>query len=91
MEVNSQLTTDKALRDYQLVCRAREDGDQRAYADLMRMYKEPIYLLLLKMTNNPTEADDYRWATLNEIKTEIEKKPDSFTYWFKEIIGRMNY
>ena len=58
MEVNSQLTTDKALRDYQLVCRAREDGDQRAYADLMRMYKEPIYLLLLKMTNNPTEADD---------------------------------
>ncbi|MBR4175975.1 MAG: sigma-70 family RNA polymerase sigma factor [Bacteroidales bacterium] len=58
MEVNSQLTTEKALRDYQLVCRAREDGDQRAYADLMRMYKEPIYLLLLKMTNNPTEADD---------------------------------
>lgn len=58
MEVNSQLTTDKALRDYQLVCRARDDGDQRAYADLMRMYKEPIYLLLLKMTNNPTEADD---------------------------------
>ena len=52
------MTTDKALRDYQLVCRAREDGDQRAYADLMRMYKEPIYLLLLKLTNNPTEADD---------------------------------
>lgn len=58
MEVNSQLTTEKAQRDYQLVCRARENGDQRAYADLMRMYKEPIYLLLLKMTNNPTEADD---------------------------------
>ena len=54
MEVNSQLTTDKARRDYQLVCRARENGDQRAYADLMRMYKEPIYLMLLKMTNNPT-------------------------------------
>lgn len=58
MELNTQLTTDKARRDYQLVCRAREEGDQRAYADLMRMYKEPIYLMLLKMTNNPTEADD---------------------------------
>ena len=58
MEVNSQLTTDKARRDYQLVCRARENGDQRAYADLMRMYREPIYLMLLKMTKNPTEADD---------------------------------
>ena len=52
------MTTDKAQRDYQLVCRAREEGDQRAYADLMRMYREPIYLMLLKMTNNPTDADD---------------------------------
>ena len=58
MEVNKQLATEKAQRDYQLVCRARENGDQRAYADLMSMYKEPIYLMLLKMTNNPTEADD---------------------------------
>ena len=58
MEVNAQLTTEKAQRDYQLVCRAREEGDQRAYADLMRMYREPIYLMLLKMTNNPTDADD---------------------------------
>ena len=35
---------------------------------------------------DPTEADGYRWATLNEIKSEIEKEPDSFTYWYKEII-----
>ncbi len=53
-----QFSTEKAERDYMLVCRARENGDQRAYADLMRMYREPIYLMLLKMTNNATEADD---------------------------------
>lgn len=58
MEATHQLITDKAQRDYQLVCRAREQGDQRAYTDLMRLYKEPIYLMLLKMTKNPTEADD---------------------------------
>ena len=58
MESTHQLITDKAQRDYQLVCRAREQGDQRAYTDLMRLYKEPIYLMLLKMTKNPTEADD---------------------------------
>lgn len=58
MEVAAKFPTEKAQRDYQLVCRAREHGDQRAYADLMRMYKEPLYLMLLKMTNNPTEADD---------------------------------
>ncbi len=50
--------TEKAQRDYLLVCRAREEGDERAYADLMRMYREPLYLMLLKMTNDPTEADD---------------------------------
>ncbi len=58
MEVTTKFATEKAQRDYQLVCRAREAGDQRAYADLMRMYREPIYLMLLKMTNNATEADD---------------------------------
>ena len=36
MEVTSQLSTDKAVRDYQLVCLALEKGDQRAYADLMQ-------------------------------------------------------
>lgn len=58
MEVKTHFQTEKAQRDYALVCRAREQGDQRAYADLMRAYKEPLYLMLLKMTNDPTEADD---------------------------------
>jgi RNA polymerase sigma-70 factor (ECF subfamily) len=58
MELTPQLTTEKAQRDYQLVRRACDNGDQRAYADLMSMYREPIYLMLLKMTNNPVEADD---------------------------------
>ena len=52
------LSTEKAKRDYLLVCQAREQGNQQAYADLMRMYKEPVYTMLLKMTNNPMEADD---------------------------------
>lgn len=38
---------------------------------------------------DPTEADGYRWAPLNEIKSEIENEPDSFTYWFKEIIEKL--
>ena len=58
MEIGVTFATEKAQRDYALVCRAREKGDERAYADLMRMYKEPLYLMLLKMTKNPTEADD---------------------------------
>ena len=38
---------------------------------------------------DPAEADGYRWATLDEIKAEMKKSPDSFTYWFKEIIFRL--
>ena len=49
---------DKAQRDYQLVIAARDKGDQRAYADLMRYYREPIYLMLLRMTHSPVDADD---------------------------------
>ena len=58
MEAAPKLPTEKAKRDYLLVCKARENGDQRAYADLMRMYREPLYLMLLKMTKDPVEADD---------------------------------
>ena len=55
--VNIQLT-DKAARDYRLVCLAREKGDEKAFADLLKIYREPLYLMLLKMTNDPVEADD---------------------------------
>ena len=52
------LTNEKAQRDYQLFLAARDRGDQRAYADLMRYYREPIYLMLLRMTHSPVDADD---------------------------------
>ena len=55
--VNIQLT-DKAARDYRLVCLARENGDEKAFADFLKIYREPLYLMLLKMTNDPVEADD---------------------------------
>ena len=55
--VNIQLT-DKVARDYRLVCLARENGDEKAFADLLKIYREPLYLMLLKMTNDPVEADD---------------------------------
>ncbi|MDD3286827.1 MAG: sigma-70 family RNA polymerase sigma factor [Bacteroidales bacterium] len=58
MEVSSTNLTEKAIRDYQLVCQARDHGNQKAYADLMNTYREPIYYMLLKMTNSSTDADD---------------------------------
>lgn len=40
---------------------------------------------------DPAEADDYRWETLENIRTEIKNNPDSFTFWFKEIIFMQNF
>ncbi len=57
MEVISHLT-EKAIRDYKLVQLALNDGDQNAYAELMHHYRDSLYFMLLKMTNDATDADD---------------------------------
>jgi RNA polymerase sigma-70 factor (ECF subfamily) len=57
MEVNQKLT-EKALRDCELVRLALEKGDQKAYADLMNNYRDSLYYMLLKMTNDATDAED---------------------------------
>lgn len=56
MEVNSNLTH-KAQRDHELVIAAL-DGNQDSYAELMNNYKDSLYFMLLKMTNNATDAED---------------------------------
>jgi RNA polymerase sigma factor (sigma-70 family) len=57
MEVNIRLT-DKGLRDYELVQAALDRGQQGAYAELMRNYRDTLYFMMLKMTNNPQDAED---------------------------------
>jgi RNA polymerase sigma-70 factor (ECF subfamily) len=57
MEISSHLT-EKAQRDFKLVIAAREQGDQKAFASLMHNYRDAIYFMLLKMTNDSDDADD---------------------------------
>jgi len=57
MEVTSHLT-EKAQRDYLLVQQAINQGDQKAYAELLNNYRDSLYFMLLKMTNSPVDADD---------------------------------
>jgi len=56
MEVNNNLTH-KAQRDHELV-KAALQGNQDSYAELMKNYKDSLYFMLLKMTNNATDAED---------------------------------
>ncbi|MBN2747159.1 MAG: sigma-70 family RNA polymerase sigma factor [Bacteroidales bacterium] len=57
MEINPNFT-DKARRDFELVQRALGQNDRNAYAALMNNYRDAIYFMLLKMTNNKDDADD---------------------------------
>jgi len=57
MELNPNLSP-KAKIDFVLVCRARDDNDERAYAELMGKYRDSIYFMMLKMVKNSDDADD---------------------------------
>ncbi|MDD4544727.1 MAG: sigma-70 family RNA polymerase sigma factor [Bacteroidales bacterium] len=87
MELASTKLTDKALRDYELVCLAREKGDQKAYADLMNSYREPIYYMLLKMTNSSIDADDLTLEAFGKaFKSLSQYTPDyAFSTWLFRI------
>jgi len=86
MEVNPNLT-DKALRDYHLVKAAIESGDQKAYAELMNNYRDSLYFMLLKMTNNPHDADDLTIEAFGKAFKKLHQyTPDfAFSTWLFKI------
>jgi len=57
MEISSQLT-EKGQRDFELINRALQRSDQQAYADLLSFYRDSLYFMMLKMTQDPHDADD---------------------------------
>lgn len=57
MEI-TQEPTKKSQRDIALIREALENNNQQAYAELMENYRESLYLMMLKMVNNPYDAED---------------------------------
>ena len=57
MELGANLS-EKAQKDYVIVCRARDEKDEKAYAELMGKYRDSIYFMMLKMVKNGDDADD---------------------------------
>jgi len=55
--MNSNLS-DRAVEDYEIVQRAVQYKEERAYAELMNRYKEAIFNMMLKMVHNREDADD---------------------------------
>jgi isopentenyl-diphosphate delta-isomerase len=38
---------------------------------------------------NPDEVDDWKWVSLEELRKDIQKNPDDYTYWLKVSIDRV--
>ena len=38
---------------------------------------------------NPEEASGWRWATLGDIVSDVATHPDTYTYWFRVILKKM--
>ncbi|MBO7491727.1 MAG: sigma-70 family RNA polymerase sigma factor [Bacteroidales bacterium] len=63
---NLQYSTEKAKRDYLLLRKALDFNDQRAYAELMSLYRDSIYYLMMKIVKNSDDAEDLTQETFGK-------------------------
>jgi len=78
MEINPQLSP-KAQYDLELVNRAVA-GDQQAYAELLSRYRDSIYFMLLKMVNNPDDAEDLTIEAFGKAFRNIHQYTPSYAF-----------
>lgn len=79
MEVNSHLS-DKAKIDFELVKDALDNGNQRAYAQLMERYRDSVYFMLLKMVKNKDDADDLTIEAFGKAFKRLQQYSPQFAF-----------
>ncbi len=86
MEINQEKTK-KSQRDYLLIRDALDNNSQQAYAELMEYYRESIYLMMLKMVNNPYDAEDLTIEAFSKAFRNLTQYADSnaFSTWLFKI------
>ena len=78
MEMNANLS-EKAQLDLKLVDQAK-NGSQKAYADLMGRYRDAIYYMLLKMVNNPIDAEDLTIEAFGKAFKNISQYTPNYAF-----------
>ena len=86
MEVNKQFSA-KAKHDFKLIQAAVEDNDEKAYAELMSIYKKPVYHVVLKMVRNADDAEDLTIEAFAKAFRNLHKfNPEyAFSTWLFRI------
>ena len=78
MEINHGLS-EKAKGDLLLVEQAKK-GNEKAFASLMNRYRDSIYYMLLKMVNNPADAEDLTIEAFGKAFRNIESYAPRFAF-----------
>lgn len=78
MEINQNLS-EKGQYDYDLVLKATK-GDQKAYAELLGRYRDAIYFMLLKMVNNPSDAEDLTIEAFGKAFKSINQYAPNYAF-----------
>jgi RNA polymerase sigma-70 factor (ECF subfamily) len=78
MEVNHGLS-EKAKNDLLLVEEAKK-GNEKAFAGLMNRYRDSIYFMLLKMVNNPVDAEDLTIEAFGKAFRNIDTYTPRFAF-----------
>lgn len=78
MEVIHELS-DKAKGDLLLVDEAKR-GNEKAFASLMNRYRDSIYFMLLKMVNNPSDAEDLTIEAFGKAFRNIDSYAPRFAF-----------
>lgn len=88
MEIKHNLN-DKELYDYKIVCHAIA-GDEKAYGELFKRYKDSVYFMLLKMINNRTDAEDLMFEAFEKAFTSLNYySPEyPFSTWLFKIASK---
>lgn len=77
---NTDKLTTKAVYDYKLVQAALNNGDQKAYAELLHRYRESVYFMMLKMVGNKDDADDLTIEAFGRAFKRLSQYTPNFAF-----------
>ena len=78
MNLNPEFS-DKAKRDYALVERAQK-GDEKAFAELLAIYKDSIYFTIFKMVKSKIDAEDLTIEAFGKAFRNIDQYSPEFAF-----------
>ena len=79
MEISNNLS-DKGRRDLKLINRALETGDPKAYNELMRLYRDPIYFMLYEKLGDQDLAKDLTIESLGKAFRKLHLYVPDYTF-----------